>query len=76
MNAPTAYKLASPKKPVSSTKEYDDDSDYQYKLKGIIVHNGNAQAGHYYSYINTVLGVLIPVGYSPHYPMLPAWHPK
>eukprot|EP01022_Parablepharisma_sp_SALTPOND_P018631 TRINITY_DN3072_c0_g2_i1.p1 TRINITY_DN3072_c0_g2~~TRINITY_DN3072_c0_g2_i1.p1 ORF type:complete len:1261 (+),score=124.77 TRINITY_DN3072_c0_g2_i1:4888-8670(+) len=25
---------------------------FQYKLVGVVVHNGNADAGHYYSYIN------------------------
>eukprot|EP01022_Parablepharisma_sp_SALTPOND_P015060 TRINITY_DN20_c0_g1_i1.p1 TRINITY_DN20_c0_g1~~TRINITY_DN20_c0_g1_i1.p1 ORF type:complete len:1373 (-),score=178.95 TRINITY_DN20_c0_g1_i1:2037-6155(-) len=29
------------------SKEY-----YTYKLVGVVVHNGNAEAGHYYSYIN------------------------
>ncbi len=28
-------------------KEY-----YEYKLKGVVVHKGTAQYGHYYSYIN------------------------
>lgn len=32
-------------------KEY-----YQYKLVGILIHNGNAQAGHYYSFINVDRG--------------------
>jgi ubiquitin C-terminal hydrolase len=26
---------------------------YDYSLKGIIIHSGNADRGHYYSYINT-----------------------
>lgn len=25
---------------------------YEYKLKGVVVHKGTAQYGHYYSYIN------------------------
>jgi ubiquitin C-terminal hydrolase len=25
---------------------------YQYKLKGVIIHSGAAEGGHYYSYIN------------------------
>ena len=29
-------------------KEY-----YTYKLVGVVVHNGNAESGHYYSYINS-----------------------
>jgi len=24
-----------------------------YKLKGIVMHSGNADSGHYFSYINT-----------------------
>lgn len=38
---------ASPKKPLKE-KEY-----YTFKLVGVVMHNGNAEAGHYYSYINT-----------------------
>jgi len=26
---------------------------YQYKLVGVLVHNGNAESGHYYSFINS-----------------------
>jgi hypothetical protein len=37
----------SPKK-VFKEKEY-----YTFKLVGVVMHNGNAEAGHYYSYINT-----------------------
>lgn len=33
-------------------KEHEKEY-YSFKLVGIIVHNGNAEAGHYYSYINT-----------------------
>jgi hypothetical protein len=29
---------------------------YTYKLVGVVVHNGNAESGHYYSYINTNRG--------------------
>ena len=25
---------------------------YEYKLKGVVVHQGTAEYGHYYSYIN------------------------
>ena len=28
-----------------------DDHQYQYELVGIVVHSGQASAGHYYSYI-------------------------
>lgn len=27
------------------------DNYYNYKLKGVVIHMGNADAGHYYSYI-------------------------
>ncbi len=27
------------------------DNYYDYKLKGTVIHMGNAEAGHYYSYI-------------------------
>jgi ubiquitin carboxyl-terminal hydrolase 34 len=27
-------------------------SYYEYKLKGVVVHRGTAQYGHYYSYVN------------------------
>ncbi|CAD8054531.1 unnamed protein product [Paramecium primaurelia] len=33
--------------------EFKQDSYYQYKLKGVVVHQGSAQCGHYYSLINT-----------------------
>ena len=36
----------------SETGNKDDPQDYLYKLVGIVVHNGNASAGHYYSFIN------------------------
>lgn len=29
-----------------------DDEYYQYKLRGVIIHIGNAESGHYYSLIN------------------------
>lgn len=35
--------------------EVQDDTnpyDYQYKLVGVVIHMGNADAGHYLSYIN------------------------
>ena len=41
------HKESIPKKTLKD-KEY-----YTYKLVGIVMHNGNAEAGHYYSYINT-----------------------
>ena len=30
----------------------ENDDEYKFKLVGVVVHNGNADAGHYYSYIN------------------------
>ena len=33
---------------------------YDYSLKGIIIHSGNANRGHYYSYINTKDGSQLP----------------
>jgi len=30
----------------------DTDDEYQYKLVGVLIHMGGAQAGHYISYIN------------------------
>ncbi len=34
---------------------------YQYKLVGVVVHYGTADAGHYYSYINTNRGGIITI---------------
>ena len=33
-------------------KQLKDKDYYVYKLVGVLVHSGNAEAGHYYSYIN------------------------
>ena len=41
--------VVSPKKP--ALPRHDKDY-YTYKLVGVVVHNGNADGGHYYSYIN------------------------
>ncbi len=35
----------------STPKEPPNAKQYQYTLKGIVVHSGSAFAGHYYSYI-------------------------
>ena len=35
-------------------KEKKSKDYYTYKLVGVIMHNGNAEAGHYYSYINVM----------------------
>lgn len=34
-----------------------DEDCYEYKLVGVNVHSGTANAGHYWSYINTVRGM-------------------
>ena len=34
-----------------------NDIDFEYKLVGVNVHSGSANAGHYWSYINTVRGL-------------------
>jgi ubiquitin carboxyl-terminal hydrolase 34 len=33
-------------------EEVKDPQDYQYKLVGVVIHMGTADAGHYLSYIN------------------------
>ena len=33
-----------------------DKEYYTYKLKGMVIHSGNAQGGHYYSYIKVKTG--------------------
>jgi len=32
------------------------DDDYTYKLVGVVIHMGGAEAGHYLSYINNDCG--------------------
>lgn len=34
--------------------EIEDMSDYMYILKGVLVHIGSAEGGHYYSFIRDV----------------------
>jgi ubiquitin C-terminal hydrolase len=34
-----------------------EDDCFEYKLVGVNVHSGSANAGHYWSYINTVRGL-------------------
>ena len=36
--------------PVSDTHVHNQ-GQYEYELKGVVVHSGTAFAGHYYSYI-------------------------
>ncbi len=33
-------------------QDQDEEEDYQYKLVGVVVHMGVADAGHYISYVN------------------------
>jgi ubiquitin C-terminal hydrolase len=33
-------------------RKIENSLTYEYKLKGVVVHKGTAQYGHYYSYIN------------------------
>ena len=34
---------------------------YEFELKGVVVHSGTAFAGHYYSYIKVCLSVMQPL---------------
>ena len=51
---------------VEEVKEGDDnimpseETCFEYKLVGVTVHSGTANAGHYWSYINTARGYLEP----------------
>lgn len=38
---------------INNYKVEKDDQKNEYKLKGVVVHNGTADYGHYYSYILT-----------------------
>ena len=40
----------------SDSKWPEKDDCYEYKLVGVNVHSGTANAGHYWSYINTNRG--------------------
>lgn len=33
-------------------EEFSDSQEYEYKLVGVVIHMGVAEAGHYMSYIN------------------------
>jgi len=41
---------------LSQKKLLKEKEYYTFKLVGVVMHNGNAEAGHYYSYINTNRG--------------------
>lgn len=48
-------------KNVDEDNQWPDEEDcYEYKLVGVNVHSGTANAGHYWSYINTHRGFLEP----------------
>lgn len=36
---------------IVEAKDIQDHSDYMYQLKGVVVHTGSAEGGHYYSFI-------------------------
>ena len=38
-------------------EQEDTDENFEYKLVGVVVHMGTADAGHYISYININRGV-------------------
>ena len=40
-------------KELKQKKQLKEKDYYKYKLVGVVMHNGNAEAGHYYSYIDT-----------------------
>ena len=52
----TEEDLAKKKEAEEEAKEPDRDDCYEYKLVGVNVHSGTANAGHYWSYINTNRG--------------------
>lgn len=37
-------------------EDIDDNENYEYKLVGVVLHMGTAQAGHYLSFINISRG--------------------
>ena len=41
---------------IEEAREPERDDCYEYKLVGVNVHSGTANAGHYWSYINTNRG--------------------
>jgi len=45
----------------------EEDDCWEYKLVGVIVHSGTANAGHYWSYINTRRGHAEPHGSDPNW---------
>ena len=53
----TDEEKAAKKEAENEAKEPERDDCYEYKLVGVNVHSGTANAGHYWSYINTNRGV-------------------
>lgn len=56
MNELTDEELAAKKEAEDDAREPERDDCYEYKLVGVNVHSGTANAGHYWSYINTNRG--------------------
>jgi len=56
MNELTEEELAAKKEAEDEAREPERDDCYEYKLVGVNVHSGTANAGHYWSYINTNRG--------------------
>ena len=52
----TEEELAAKREAEEETAEPEQDDCYEYKLVGVNVHSGTANAGHYWSYINTNRG--------------------
>ena len=52
----TEEELQAKKEAEDEIREPDRDDCFEYKLVGVNVHSGTANAGHYWSYINTNRG--------------------
>jgi ubiquitin C-terminal hydrolase len=53
----TPEELAKKRQAEEDFKQPDHEDCFEYKLVGINVHSGTANAGHYWSYINTNRGI-------------------
>ena len=53
----TEEEIADKREREDEAREPERDDCYEYKLVGVNVHSGTANAGHYWSYINTNRGV-------------------
>ena len=56
-NEMTEEELEAKKEAEDDAREPERDDCYEYKLVGVNVHSGTANAGHYWSYINTNRGI-------------------